>query len=720
MADFDLPVEDFEALQSIVQAGDLPAAEKRFRELTGVSVEDAQFFVQEMAAGNSDVKSISEQQDAKVAGSGSVPEPEPVYTSIPLPVSKPRSDVAAPRPVVPVPRPAAADMPLPAASKRVPAASRPSPEVAEPSRPAPAPSAPAPVKPPAAKAVMTTPIRGSAAELDTERQLRVSADGRLLWYERVLPAFSIPLLWGGLLGGVFCALGFAVTLMILKSSLRHRGGRYLSAILALAGSYAGYLTVAGEVPREFSLLSDKWELSKPDPIEPSSTHDWKSQVGSGSAEADSELQTVLSLSYRPPQAFPPVSTAIENSNLTLMSEDAKVDGALVGVPMLEKKRDLVADFGKGSKVNLVNYAVRFPWDRAGAPQQSIDQGDSGLQTANETSDTPMVRHRQRPVLRCTVSFNRMSSEDLLFHLFDAQSGRKVSSAKSTAAGAVDFELGIWHETPLLMVVEGNAWTSSSSWRRPLPVGEDFVLGLGRIQVAYVGAGRLDGVANGATIECGQSYRLVDAEKQGLGGMVIARYAPPYLAESTSLLMVATSDHLVSAIPAFGEFEFEPVGPDGDGLGFRVFHIPPTIDDRLQGEGLGPGKSRAETPPVERAVNFEFDRLSVSFGNQRGRGLIAMGGVTGLLSIPESNNLFDVTIPLITFQEKDSLRLLLELAADAVEFDLETVDEKLKLRDFKEPVEYRDLSPRQALLNFEQLSGIRVIVDSDQRRIRLQP
>lgn len=703
MAEFDIPVEDFEALQSMVEAGDLSAAMKRFRELTKVSLDDAELFVQGMAAGNGATKSISEDNEAKVGGEN-LPEPKPVYSSIPLPIS--------------TPLPVYTSIPLPTSTPRSVAA--------EPSRPTAVSSASAPVKPPAPEDAMTMIQPNSAAGLDIDGEGRVSGRGRLRWYERMLALFSIPLLWGGLLGGLFCALAFAAVLMILKSSPRYLAGRCLGAILALAGSYAGYLAVVGEVPREFSLLGAMRELTKPVPIEPSSTHDWNSPAGSVVEGTDAELQTILDLDYRPLEAFPTVSTAIEDSTLTVVSEEVKVDGALVGVPLLEQKRDLVADFGRGFNVTLVKYAMRFPWDEPGAPLEYIDTQDPPSEAAESFGDIPVSIHRKRPVLRCIFRFGRTSADSLVFHLFDARSGRKVSSAKPTRAGEVDFDMGIWHQTPLLMVVEADAWASSSSRRRPLPVGEDLPLGLGRAQLAYVGPGRLDGLANGATIECGQPYRLVGADKPQRGGMVIVRYAPPYLAESTSLLMVATRDHLVSSIPAFGDFELKPLGADGDRLGFRVFHIPPTIDDRLYGRGLGlqPGSTRAsrtDAPTVERAVDFASDRLSVVFESQRGRGLIALNEVAGMQTDPESDNLFDVKIPLIVFEESDSLRLLLEFAVDAVEFDLQEADDrKLKLPAFRESIEYRDVTPRQALLNFEQMSGVRVLVDSDQRRIRLQP
>ena len=719
MADFDIPVDDFEALRSMVEAGDLPAAAKRFQELTRVSLKDAQFFVEEMAAGNSSAKSISEPQDTSAAGQGPA-DPEPAYTSIPLPVSRSRSTASTSRPAVP--KPVSADLKV----------STPEPEPAKPTptpTPTPTPkvsSASAPVKPPATKPAMTMPGPGPAGGVDIDGKAVVSGRGRLRWYEWGLPLFAIPLLFGGPVGGLFCVLAFAAVLMILKSSTRHRARRCVGAIMALAGSYAGYLAVVGEVPRQLSLpgVNWQWQFAGPAPIEPSSTHDWHSPADFAAAGAVTELQAILDHSYRPPPAFPPASSVIKNSTLTVQSEDRPVGGALVGVPLLEKKRDLVADFGRGTDVTLVSCVLRFPRDKPGASPTNIDGEESASQAAASVADLPVSNDRKRPLLRCTVRFNRTSSEELEFHLFDARSGRKVSSAKSSRAGQVDFDLAIWHQTPLLMIVEANAYASSPGWRRPLPVGEDFALGLGRAQVAYVGPGRLDGVANGATIECGKPYRLVDAEKPRSGGMVIVRYAPPYLAGSTSLLMEATSDHLVSVIPAFDDFEYVPVGADGDRLGFRVFHIPPTIDDRLQGQGLQLGstresRARADDPKIERAVNFASDRLSVMFDSQRGRGLIAVDEVEAMLPTPESGNLFDLKIPLVAFEKDDTHRQLLEFAVDAVQFDLQQADREPKWRDFPESIEYRDLTPRQALLDFEQLTGVRVIVDSEQRFIRLQ-
>ena len=68
MAKFDIPVEDFDALQSMVKAGDLSAAMRRFRELTKLSLDDAELFVRGMAAGSGATKPISEKKQAKVGG----------------------------------------------------------------------------------------------------------------------------------------------------------------------------------------------------------------------------------------------------------------------------------------------------------------------------------------------------------------------------------------------------------------------------------------------------------------------------------------------------------------------------------------------------------------------------------------------------------------------------------------------------------------------------
>ena len=92
---------------------------------------------------------------------------------------------------------------------------------------------------------------------------------------------------------------------------------------------------------------------------------------------------------------------------------------------------------------------------------------------------------------------------------------------------------------------------------------------------------------------------------------------------------------------------------------------------------------------------------------------------GLPSPPPNGNLFDGKIPLVVFEEGDSLLLLLQLAADAVEFDYDVGKVEMENLLFLESVEYQDLSPKQALLDFEQLTGIRVVVDSAQRKIRLR-
>jgi len=722
MAEFEIPVEDFDALKSMVEAGNYAAAEKLFRKLTKVSRKDAQFFVEELAAESSGAQSLDEVRD--------VPAPEPVYTSIPLPVSRPRPAATTSR-LANSMEASAETMPLPVDSKRVPAVSR---RQMEPStklsQSATGFSDSAPVKPPVMKAVRDSPLPDLATDADIGTKVVPSVAGKLRWYERLLQLSSLPLLWGGLVGGLFCALALTATSVILNSSRMHRAGRCVCAMVALAGGYGGYLAVVGEVPRQFSLLGIDWHSTRPVvPIEPSSTHDWKSAARSKSPgpHSDSGRMPFSRLLYRTPEAFPDVSSVISESMLSVVTEDRIVDGASVGVPLLEQKQDLVADFGQGSTVTLLQYVVHFPWAEPGNSQEYLAVEDLTSAAKESAPELDIVRPHELPLLRCNFRFDRASSDELEFHLLDARSGRKVSSARGVDDGVVDFPLTIWHQTPLILLVEADAWTSSSTWRRPLPVGENFSLGMGRAQVAYVGPGRLDGIANGATIESGKPYRLVEAHNGRSGGMVIIRYDPPYLAPSTTLLLESTSDHLVSAIPAFSDFKFKPAGPDGDRLGFRVFHIPPTINDQLLGQGLLPGRktanSKDDAPVVERAVNFDSDRLSVMFETQRGRGLIAIDEVDGMLPLPENGNLFDLEIPQIAFQKNESLRRLLQFAADAVLFDLDLGEAggkgKSKLPEFREAAEYQNLTPRQALLKFEQLAGIRVVVDSQERRIMLQ-
>ena len=688
-ADFDIPVEDFEALQALVDAGDLSGAETRFRELTDVSAKDARFFVREMAEGMAEAKLVAEEDETRDSEEGP-PEPKPVYTNIPL------SGSSAP--------PLGDDSPAPSAVASASVAVKP--------------------PPPADDALVNSHLASTAANPEHREQEKADASDSddLRWYERMLPFFTIPLLRGGLVGGLFCGLGWYCVDKVLQSSRMSRAVRYLCALLTLLGVYVACVATIIVVTGSFSLFDSKNKVTKPAPIEPSSTVDWNSPASSVVAGTDSELQKIHDLYYRPADAFPLVSTSIKDSTLTVVSIDVKIDSALTGVPLLEKDRDLIADLGRGNTVTLVSYALRLPSDGPGSSLEYIDPVNSAPAKVSFRK-MPVSKHRKRPVLRCIVRLKRVPKDDLTFHLFDERTGRKVSSAKPVRAGEVDFQLGIWHRTPLLMVVEAKAWATSATARHSLPLGEDVALGLGRAQVAYLGRGHLDGVKNGATIEVGKPYRLVRTGKEENSGMVIVRYAPPYLADPTSLLITATKDHLASSIPAFGDFELKPVGPERDLLGFRVFHVPPTIDNQLQGKGLRQAKSRAsqvDVPKVERPVDFASDVVSASFESQRGRGLIAMDEVPGMQMALANENLFGLEIPLLVFEEGDPLQLLLQFAADAVEFDLEEIDSELKLPGFLESIEYTNLTPRQALLDFEQLSGVRVVVDSDRRRIRLQP
>jgi hypothetical protein len=728
VTDFDIPVEEFEELQKLVDGGNLSAAEVRFQELTKVPAKTARLFVREMAVGEGIAEAGERGKQPKDSSKGaSEGEPEPVYTTIPLSTSpgktaadsqsEPKGNSAGGAAKNPSSSGAASKAEVVYSSIDLPTGRDKSQATDESVEP----SAVAPKKPPVADEGLVRNQLEKAAAVRKAREEKAASDaGTRHWYERILPFFGIPMLGGGLIGVLFCGLGFLLAYLVLQSSWASRAVRVSCAVLGVLGSYGGFVATVILVTGSFSLFGARKKAIERGPIEPSSTVDWISPASSVVEGTDAELQKIIDLYYRPVDALPPVSTLIEGETLTVMSKDVKITGPLTGLPLLDNERDLVADLGRGNSVTLLGYALRLPSDEPGSPLEYIGAGDSGPEADEAFPDIPVSKHRKRPVLRCRLRLKRVVEDDVIFHLFDERTGRKVSSAKMTQSGVVDFRLGVWHRSPLLMVVEAETWASSPAARHALPLGKDVALGLGRAQVAYIGRGYLEGVEDGATIECGKPYRLSNTGKKEDGGMVIVRYAPPYLADSTSLLLTAIRDHLASPIAAFGDFELKPVGPDRNLLGFRVFHVPPMIDNQFQGEGLKAGKARAKPPKVERRVDFATDLLRASFESQRGRGLIAMDEVPGLKTDPENGNLFDLEVPLMVFEEGDSIRLLLEFAADAVEFDLEELDEELELPDFQESIDRTNLTPKQALLDFEQLSRIRVVVDSERKSIRLQP
>jgi hypothetical protein len=309
-----------------------------------------------------------------------------------------------------------------------------------------------------------------------------------------------------------------------------------------------------------------------------------------------------------------------------------------------------------------------------------------------------------------------------FWVFDARTKRRIGTTltpgirkQNTTIMTADVILDTWHDTPVFLVVNRRGEETVLA-DLPLRTGTHSFLG-GYIQIVAFGRGELDA---SSPLPIGKTFAI----KPGTGqpdseppdqGYMIARVVPAgiewdcYPAFSTPYRYTDLEHKKQEIFTGNHSTLIAKVGKRSSALKGQFVHYRFPMETGAIIPSMIRGDDTFLRWPVHLPINF----ADVTFQLKGKLPQRAIFELPGLPVLPKATkDLFDVPIPFVTVNGAVGM---LEVAAAAVEFTLDpTLISKVRIYS---PTEVVNTSPRDLIIRYQKLTGIRLLCDPEAKTIR---